>query len=206
MTPSQHVADLVASVYHVPESKIYVVPNAVDPIFRAHRSTPDYEHPYVVAMGGAARRRLDLAVDAWRLARARGLRADLVILGPDHGADDEGIRHAGRLDDDAWATLLAGATAFLYPTEYEGYGMPAAEAAATGTPVVAAKNGALPEVLGDAAHWAQDMTPESFAAALLEAVEGGEGSRISAMERADSLPTWEDAAKTLAACYLAAAS
>lgn len=205
VTPSRHVADVVAATYGVPERKIHVVPNGVDPVFRSHRRSVPSDPPYIVAMGEARRRRLDLAIDAWRMARQRGMPHQLVVLGRDVGIREPGLRFAGQLEDAAWAGLLGGAGAFLYTTEYEGYGMPAAEACTTGTPVVAARSGALPEVLGEAGHWAKELTAAALATALLEALEAGEQGRLRAARHADGLPTWQDAARLLLAGYQAAA-
>ena len=53
-----------------------------------------------------------------------------------------------------------------YPSRYEGFGLPPLEALTAGTPVVATRVGALPEVLGDAAEWADAGDPDSVAAAI----------------------------------------
>jgi glycosyltransferase involved in cell wall biosynthesis len=62
--------------------------------------------------------------------------------------------------------LLAGATVFAYPSRYEGFGFPPLEAMAVGIPVVAARAGALPEVLGDAARFVEPDDDDGLAAAL----------------------------------------
>jgi len=55
----------------------------------------------------------------------------------------------GYVDDDIKAHLMAQACAFLFPSYYEGFGLPVLEAMASGAPVVASKSGAIPEVVGD---------------------------------------------------------
>lgn len=171
-TGSEHVAGAIEAHLGVPRSRVLVVPPEPSPAFRA--AVADDTHPptaggrpYVLAMGGAIRRRLPVAVAAWAEARRRGSDLDLVVVGveapPGH---QEGLRWAGAVDDGEWARLLGGATAFLYPTAYEGFGLPALEAALAGVPVVAAPVGALPEVLGDDAVWVDRPTTAPMADAV----------------------------------------
>jgi glycosyltransferase involved in cell wall biosynthesis len=62
--------------------------------------------------------------------------------------------------------LLAGAEVVAYPSRYEGFGLPPLEALSVGTPVVATRAGALPEVLDDAAEWAEVGDAGSVASAI----------------------------------------
>ncbi len=77
-------------------------------------------------------RGLEVAVEAWRRLPSGPDRPLLVVVGRDAPPALAGIISAGSLDDGEWSALLAGATTFCYPTRYEGYGMPALEAAASG--------------------------------------------------------------------------
>jgi len=87
--------------------------------------------------------------------RARGTReegGDLMVL--------------GRVDDDRLARLYRGATVFVYPSFYEGFGMPVLEAMASGTPVVTSDRSSLPEVAGDAALTVRPEDPTVIAGAI----------------------------------------
>jgi glycosyltransferase involved in cell wall biosynthesis len=123
---------------------------------------------YVVAIDGASRRRLDLALTAWPLVQARVPDVSLIVLGgrSERMPFPPGVVGAGAVDDADWASALAGASALVYPTEYEGFGYPALEAMALGTPVVCPRVGALPEVVAEAGCWIEAHEPEAVAAAL----------------------------------------
>jgi alpha-1,3-rhamnosyl/mannosyltransferase len=150
-----------------------------------------------------------VAVDAWARARAHGAIEELVVIGSEIPAPRPGLFPAGRVPDEEWADLLAGATALCYPTRYEGFGMPALEAAASAVPVVCARTGPLPEVLGDAPEWCEAPTVTEIAAGLerLLADPGRQAQRRQAgLARAAAAPTWADAARILLDTYARVAS
>ena len=179
LTVSEHVAaDLVAR-YGLPRSRVVVAPNGVDPrrlaprdadADGARRTALGVPRTYLLALGGTPRRNAPAAVAAWQGLREAGLDVALVLLN-EPGPPLPGLHRVQYPDDDTFGALLAGAAALLYPTRYEGFGLPALEAAALGTPVVAARVGALPEVMGDAAAWSHDVSPPSLADATRRVLE-----------------------------------
>jgi glycosyltransferase involved in cell wall biosynthesis len=92
------------------------------------------------------------------------------------------------------------ARAFVYPSLYEGFGLPALEALACGTPVVTAAVSSLPEVAGDAAVLVDPERPEAIAAGIRRALDEGERLRAAGPAQAGRF-TWEKAADDLIACY-----
>jgi glycosyltransferase involved in cell wall biosynthesis len=151
---------------------------------------------------------LDVALGAWRRAESGGVPISLVVVGSEKLPTEIGLFQAGSLTDDEWAALLAGAEAFCYPTRYEGFGMPALESAASGTPVVCARVGPLPEVLGQAAEWCASPTVTEVAAGLSRVL--GDDARRSALRiaglaRAADAPTWADSAEAVLSAYRMAA-
>jgi glycosyltransferase involved in cell wall biosynthesis len=138
----------------VPDEKIVVTPNGVDPAF----SPGPGVHDYVLAVGAVQDRKNPLA--ALAAAEAAGL--PLVVAGP---AKDEalarelerrGARVTGYVDQRELAELYRGAACLVQASRYEGFGLPVLEAMASGTPVVAVPEPALQEVAGDAAVWAEE--------------------------------------------------
>ena len=100
-----------------------------------------------------------LLVDAIKLINSRDIDFELYFIGGEPLTVEElnlqktrGIRiHAERLGDFELVRILRGATALIYPSKYEGFGMPPLEALAVGTPVITTKSASIPEVVGDLA-------------------------------------------------------
>jgi glycosyltransferase involved in cell wall biosynthesis len=134
---------------------------------------------YVLALGTVEpRKNLPALVRAFAALAAVDPDVRLVVAGPD-GWDQprfdaaldaapsrDRIVRLGYVTPAQRRDLLAGATVFAYPSRYEGFGLPPLEAMAAGVPVVAARSGSLPEVLGDAALLVDPADDDELAAAM----------------------------------------
>ena len=175
-----------------------VVPGGVDARFAAAAPTVR-ERPYVLTVASrTARKNLGaLEVAARRLAD-EGI--ELVAAGGDRpqfrdAAGSSSVRFLGHVDDADLPGLYAGALAFVLPSLHEGFGLTALEAMACGTPVVAARAGALPETCGDAARYADPHDPVGIADAI-EAAIGDDALRGAGPRRAAEF-TWERTVREL---------
>ena len=82
------------------------------------------------------------------------------------GGDEEGVRYLGYLPDEQLPALYQGASVFVYPSFYEGFGLPVLEAMAAGVPVVTSKGSAMEEFAGDVAEFADPHSPADIATAI----------------------------------------
>jgi len=118
------------------------------------------------------------------------------------------VRMLGYQGDVSVAQLLAGAKALLFPSRYEGFGLPVLEAMASGTPVVACNSAAVVEVAGDAALYAAVDDTDGFRLRmfqLLEDVVLWERQRALGLQRAQQF-SWARCARITAAVYREACS
>jgi glycosyltransferase involved in cell wall biosynthesis len=184
-------ADLAAAFGLAPE-KILVTPLAADERFRpqppatiaAVRKRYALPERYVLCVSSnKPHKNLPALLAAWELVRteriAAGSQAPLLVLAGHEDprypeARDQAMRrsltHAVRflpdISDVALPALYSGAELFVYPSRYEGFGLPPLEALACGAPVVCGRSSSLPEVVGDAALTVDVTCPEALAAAI----------------------------------------
>ncbi|HMB05258.1 MAG TPA: glycosyltransferase, partial [Isosphaeraceae bacterium] len=108
--------------------------------------------------------------DAFARHRQRHPAHRLVFIGPDDRDDlsgpDAGVVRAGHVAEPVLRGLMADALALLYPSNYEGFGLPVIEALASGCPVVTLRNSALTEAGGDAPWYLDAPAPEALTRAL----------------------------------------
>jgi glycosyltransferase involved in cell wall biosynthesis len=200
--------DLVEQ-YDVEEHKIVVIPNGVDDAFSPDGPAGDGP-PYLLFVGALQARKDPLvAIEALSLADSN---LGLVLVGPDKGAAAEArravarlglndrVEFSGHVEKPALAALYRGARALVFPSRYEGFGLPVLEAMASGTPVVATTAGAIPEVAGDAAVLVDPGDPIALAGGIERALADRERLSRAGLERA-RLYSWTESARRTLAVY-----
>lgn len=218
ITPSRFVADELAEWLPDEAGRIRVVHPGVRRAFRERggpltaprRNDLKIREPYAVFVGNVElRKNVDVLFRAFEQVRSVHPQAQLVVVGaPGIGWDAISMRHAKLLESDAVrvvgylpdpevAAIVRGARVFVYPSRYEGFGIPPLEAMAAGTPVIAAKTSALPEALGEFARWVHPDDVDAIASAISDHFDGQtEPSTIEAARLWATDFTWARSAAT----------
>jgi len=201
--------DLI-ELYGIPEEKIVVTPNGVDPAFTPDGPSPNGE-PYALFVGALQPRKdARLAIEALALlgdgapklivaGKDRGGRADAERAAEQNGLSSR-VEFRGHVPQEALASLYRGAACLVFPSRYEGFGLPVLEAMASGTPVVATTAGALPEVAGGAAILVEERNSVALAGGIERAIADRERLVAAGLERA-RLFTWAETARRTLEVY-----
>lgn len=205
----------------IPESRITVTYPGKDARFRpsidrvgtraalAQRLALPLEEPYILSVGTLEpRKNIVGLLNAYAQLKKAGVRNRLVVVGMKGwkfspifdlvhklNLDDEVI-FPGYVSDDDLPDFYNGAEVFVYPSFYEGFGLPPLEAMACGVPVVVSNAASLPEVVGQAGVLVDPTRPQDIAAAVLDVLRS-EHRRVelsaAAVKRAE-LFEWSDTA------------
>jgi glycosyltransferase involved in cell wall biosynthesis len=160
---------------------------------------------YALAFGHFPNKGVDRVIDAWEILRARGEARPLRLVGlssSDRERVLERLRAAGLdglitplpwLDDEAFRATFTAADLVVFPSDFEGFGLPAVEAMRLGIPLVISRDPALLEVTGGEATVVAGDDPASLASAVSEA--SATSQQQLDLARAHVARTWEDAAR-----------
>jgi glycosyltransferase involved in cell wall biosynthesis len=192
ITVSQASARDIGRYLHIPLERIHVTYEAAGEAFRpvedeaqlaAIRQKYDLPKRYLLYLGGFDQRKnLSALLRAFALLVNRRPQARLVIAGKLPGRDsllfpdprrlvkelraEERVIFTGWVPEEDKPALLSGAVAFVFPSLYEGFGLPAAEALACGTPVITSNRSSLPEVVGKGGILVEPTDVEALAEAM----------------------------------------
>lgn len=213
LTISNKTRDDLRELFDVPADKIDVVPLAINPMaFRGGPTPTPPDRPFFLQVGGRQKHKnFDRLLKAFALFSRRDA-MDLVSAGENWEPEEaDQIRRLGlsdrvRLVHKPTTAALIGlyqtAEALIYPSLYEGFGLPPLEAMAAGTPVAASWGGSIPEVVGEAARLFDPTAVESIA----DALEAMRDPRVlqalrQAGDRRVKLFHWDRTADETAAVY-----
>jgi glycosyltransferase involved in cell wall biosynthesis len=226
---SQNTRTDLMRYFDVDGRKIQVVYNGVEDVFRQRLPDDELERwlrqlgisrPYLLFVGNPKpHKNLDTVVQAY--ARARRLAAfdaPLVCVGNRSGSEfkirqraehlglADQVRLLGHVAAEALPAIYQGATLFLYPTLYEGFGLPVIEAMASGVAVVTSNNSALKEIAEGYAHLVDPLDVAAIAKAIAycmaDAEHRGELAKLG-LRRAEDF-RWEQTARRTLDVYLSA--
>ncbi len=218
LTVSDHARARICQVYGVQGSRVTRVYNGIpassyfppDPreVERV-RTKFQLADPFVLYLGSIeSKKGIRELLSAFEVLRRSGFSGQLVLAGAPGGdlkdletvIQQRGlagcIRLLGYVDESDKKPLLKACRCFVYPSQYEGFGIPPLEAMALGIPCVVSDQTSLPEIVGDAALIAPLKDPAEFAGALAKALNDQTYRRaagVAGPERARSF-SWEDAA------------
>jgi glycosyltransferase involved in cell wall biosynthesis len=226
---SQNTKNDLMEYFDVDGKKIQVVYNGVEERFRARLPEEEIDRqlaaagisrPYLLFVGNPKpHKNLDNVVQAY--ARARRMAqfdVPLVCVGAKSGADSKIRQRAqylgladrvhllGHVADELLPAIYQGATLFLYPTLYEGFGLPVVEAMASGVAVITSNTSALKEIAEGYAHLVDPLDVDGMAKAIANAMSDGDRRAALAklgQRRAEDF-RWEETAKKTLEIYRAA--
>lgn len=151
--------------------KIRVIPGGVSSKF-THTTSKIFDFPYILTLGSRdPRKNSARLIESWnQLPADVKKKRRLVIAGREiHSFSSEGygkipddVQFTGYMADNDLPALYSSADAFVFPSLYEGFGLPPLEAMACGCPVIVSKTASLPEVCGDAAYFIDPYSTESI--------------------------------------------
>ena len=183
LTPSQFAKRELMELLDLPDEKLRVIPYGLEhdrfnpgvaPASKQTREEFGVPGRYLIYAGGFSQRKnVPALLEAWKIASPRLPDVRLLLVGPDglkqlaHDSGAERVVAPGYASRDVLPGLLKSATALVFPSIYEGFGMPPQEAMAMGVPVIGTKaGGAVPEVIGEAGVLAEDGSPGAIAHAI----------------------------------------
>jgi alpha-1,3-rhamnosyl/mannosyltransferase len=181
---SAFTANEVHTQLGVDRERIFVAYPGIDPLFTPAGPQSELGYPYVLSVGRhEPRQNLDTVISS--VGEVRKTRPELLLaVAGAEGPAEDGIAWLGYVPDEQLASLYRGASVLVYPSRFEGFGLPIVEAMASGTPTVVSAHESLDEAAGAAALRADPGDPEAFALAIELALQEPEPLVARGLEHA----------------------
>ena len=202
IVPSKFVRGRVRELLRIPEERIRVVHHGIDHD-RFRRADERRENFVFYPAEPWPHKNHERLFEAFARLRRGRPELELVLTGTGFRGLPEGVRTVGRVDWDELPSLYHRAAALVFPSLYEGFGLPPLEAMACACPVACSTAGSLPEVCGEAAVYFDPTSVDEMVPAIERALEGDLVAK--GLERAAGF-TWERCAQGHDAVYRALAA
>jgi len=193
MVNSRFTGDDVIATLGVPTEKVHVAYPGVDDRLSATGPRTELGRPYALTVATLEpRKNLATLLEAYRLLDGSDLAlavAGAAGWGDQLSLDTPGVLRLGYTPHDELPDLYRGASVFVYPSLYEGFGMPVVEAMASGVPCVVSSHASLDEACGDAAVRADPRDPDALARAIERALDERDELVPRGLEHASTF-TW----------------
>lgn len=169
LTDSLHSKQDIVEFFNIKESKVEAVYLYNIDIEQSEKSTIldiTIPSPYFIYVGNKkGYKNFEIALQSIQILNKKGKKAHLVLVGGFDQCDSEDVTVFSSITSQDLFYLYSNATALIYPSLYEGFGLPILEAMEAGTPVIAANKSSIPEVVGDAGILIEPTT-EQFVDAM----------------------------------------
>lgn len=184
ITVSEFSKERICTILHAKPENVSVVYNGISGAFNAEKSSADefkkaqekYSLPekYILCLSTMEpRKNLRLMLDVFASLYSDGVVEEVVLAGRKGWKMDDflkgynakflqHIHFTGFVDDEDLPTIYSGASWFVFPTKYEGFGIPPLESMACGTPVISSDAASMPEVLGNSAIYFENNSFDSL--------------------------------------------
>jgi glycosyltransferase involved in cell wall biosynthesis len=196
--------------YHLPDAKVVTIPHGVEEAFFRLERNPDTENPFLLCVSTLdPNKNIEKLIQVFGGLRGEFPKLKLVLAGlrgmqtarVEALVDELGLRSAVRIT--GWIPrqdiygLYERATAFVYPSTFEGFGLPVLEAMAAGVPLACSRIDPLVEVAGDAASFFDPKSEQEMAQAIWNLLTEPEATarQVERGKKRASGFTWEESAR-----------
>jgi glycosyltransferase involved in cell wall biosynthesis len=212
ISPSAHTKKLLTKFYNIPPEKIEIIPNGVADYFLKQGEKKQVKEKYILYAGRISpMKNIKGIIEAYYLIKKK-IPHTLIFIGcgeeefkkeikkgrlPEKILSDPSIIFKGYVDENEINNLMRGASLLIFPSLFEGFGLPPLEAMACNTPVVASSSASLPEVCGNAAHYVDPYNFKDIAEGILKVIKDKNYSQSLIRKGRERIKyfSWETSAK-----------